>query len=115
SLADRVLGARIGPGCVKVGKSCLHKEIYHLLRLLHIDGAVLLGQAHQPEAQFFDIFSQITHHSYLLGLKCMPAASHSDTRGRTPLSAPAGCTSRRSCSSRAFHRKADPPASLTAV
>ena len=56
-LADRVLTSRIRPRRIEVCKAGVHKQIHHLLCLLHIDRTVLLGQTHQPESQFFDLFT----------------------------------------------------------
>ena len=62
-LPDGVLGARIGPGRIKIGKSCFHEQVHHLFCLFHVNRVALLRQPHQAKAQFLNVFTQITHHT----------------------------------------------------
>ena len=59
--------AIVDVGGVKVGQSGSHKQVHHLLDLLHVDLSILpLGQAHQAKAQLGGICSKILSHDVLL-------------------------------------------------
>ncbi len=55
------LALQIAVGRVKIGKALGQEKVHHLLGLLDIHFAVHHGQAHQAEAEFFNLFTQISH------------------------------------------------------
>ena len=58
--AYRVLAARVRPGRVEIGKARGQEHVDHLTGLRNVDlVACCPRQTHQPETQFFDVFSEV--------------------------------------------------------
>ena len=66
------LAAAVHPGSVKVGEALFQEAVYHLLHLLHVDAAVVVGvqqrQPHQAEAEFLFTHSISSFFRLLSGL-----------------------------------------------